>query len=126
MINTRNILVAAASLLAIASPAFADDFTVNGRGSSEDAQVLNVGYADLNLSNQAGQKSLHYRIGRAIDSLCSDAGVRDLGRMSESKRCSTLAWHSANAQIDRVVAFAANPNTGKLAMSSISIATPAR
>ena len=126
MINTRNILVAAASLLAIASPAFADDFTVNGRSSPDDAQVVNVRFADLNLTNQAGQKSLHYRIGRAIDSMCSDAGVRDLGRISESKRCSTLAWQSASAQIDRAVALAANPNGGKLAMTTISIASPAR
>ena len=126
MINTRNILVAAASLLAIASPAFAEDFTVNGRSSPDDAQVVNVGFADLNLASTSGQRALHYRIGSAVQSLCDQPGTRDLGAVMESKRCSTLAWQSASAQIDQAVAFAATPNKGKLAMSSISITTPAR
>ena len=130
MINTRNIIIAAASLLAIASPAYAEDFTVNGRSQSEDTPVVHVGFADLNLTSQPGQKSLHYRVGRAIRTLCTQEGVRDLGRMSESNRCDKLAWESATPQIqtavDRAVAFAANPNGGKLAMSSITLATPAR
>ena len=130
MINTRNVFIAAASLLVIASPACADDFTVHGRSHADDVPVVNVGFTDLNLASKPGQQALHYRVGRAISTLCTQEGVRDLGRMSESKRCGKLAWDSATSQIqtavDRAVAFAANPNGGKLAMSSITLATPAR
>ena len=126
MINTRNIVIAAASLLVIASPAFAGDFTVNGRSPSEDVPVVRVGFADLNLRSQAGQKSLHYRIRAAVRSMCEEPGTCDEGSMMDATHCSTLAWQSASAQIDRAVDVAANPNKGKLAMSSISIATPAR
>ena len=95
----RNIIVpalAALSLAAVPTP------------SSAETVSIDVEYADLNLSNEAGMAALERRIERAIERICGDDNARQTFRLREQRRCAAQAKASANEQIARIVRNSTN------------------
>lgn len=98
-------IVAAASLgTLISSPVYAGD--QNGpvviTGHNEDLVVRRVSYADLNLTQQHGQKTLYRRVSYAVGDVCEEA-VGPGGTRFESVGCSHRAWKGATPQINRAI-----------------------
>lgn len=88
---------AAATFIAAASPASAQDGDVVIRGLPEGTKVERVSYRDLNLRLIAHLNILNERVGRAVRQVC-DFEPRD--NMSDSYRdCSNAAWAGARPQI---------------------------
>lgn len=69
-----------------------------------DRPVAYVGYADLNLRNEAGIAVLKGRIHRAATDLCVDRETRDIERMVLGSACRAAAIESAEGQLTLAVA----------------------
>jgi UrcA family protein len=52
-----------------------------------DAQMVRVGYADLNLGTDAGAKALYQRIHAAAVRVCGDADTRQLDMAAAAQAC---------------------------------------
>ena len=74
-----------------------------------------VGYADLDLTTPSGVAMLDRRIAQAINRVCNRGDVRDLGSMSEERRCRSEARLAANSQRTGALASA---NPGPVQFSS--------
>ena len=72
----------------------------------EELVVRHVSYADLNLTADAGQRTLNRRVDVAVNDLCMEANGGNDGSPSfkfSMQRCSIGAWDSAIPQIARAV-----------------------
>lgn len=66
-----------------------------------------VSYADLNLTNPAGQATLVTRVGHAVDRVCGGRHTsRDLQTKTAFRRCSALSMASAQARMAEAIAAA--------------------
>jgi len=66
-----------------------------------------VSYADLNLTNPAGQATLATRVGHAVDRVCGGRHTsRDLQTKTAFRRCSALSMASAQARMAEAIAAA--------------------
>jgi UrcA family protein len=87
--------------------------------SAQDAPTAKVGYADLDLTSAAGQKTLARRLSGAINHVCENPGHADLATVMAWKQCRTVARISAHtemaAAIDRSIRLAAKSSTEQLA-----------
>jgi UrcA family protein len=93
--STRFTATLAATLCAVAAPAFAAD--TNG-GARQKA----VHYSDLDLTTQQGQKALHKRISYAATNVCA---TRDL---TQYMTCRSAALQSAKEPVGIAIAKAEN------------------
>ena len=63
-----------------------------------------VSYADLDLSNSAGDAALRGRIKKAASSLCVQRGALQLPQMMQQRRCYAAALASAETQVSQAIA----------------------
>jgi UrcA family protein len=82
----RTILAAAA--LAGAAPVLAEPVTVA------------VPHADLDLTREAGRKTLDQRVARAAQKVCGPIGTRDLARVAAHEACVAEARATAQPQVE--------------------------
>lgn len=92
----RNTIIATAaaaiSLAVIASPATAQD----------QAQTVEVEFADLNISSDRGMEALQNRVRAAVRQVCPRAEYGPVSRTLEARRCSELAMNDAQQQISQL------------------------
>ena len=56
--------------------------------TGEQAPSVRVGYADLDLTQEAGRRTLDRRLQRAVESVCpDDNGIRDTARLAAIRAC---------------------------------------
>ncbi len=86
----------------------------------EDFHTERVAYADLDLANEAGQRTLLRRVGSAVKEVCSfEPG---LPVVHSYHRCVHGAWNGANPQIAQAVARAKEiALTGKSSIAATAI-----
>jgi len=88
----------AAALIATGAPAFA----------GQDAGIVRVRYADLDLSTATGARTLRHRIAMAMESACgSYAGTATSAGMSEADAITKCRAANAAAADQRVAAIVA-------------------
>ena len=85
----------------IAAAAAAEPVVVEGR---PPANMIRVGYADLNLATSDGQAALDARVRSAARQLCIDRGVIGVWHKMKSRKCLTEALADARPQIRQAVA----------------------
>jgi UrcA family protein len=96
-------LTASASLMLAAGPAAARDVTVVA-SVEDEVPVARVSFADLDLADKGGQRTLRGRVSSAIRSVCAPAydGVASI----RYTQCRTSAWNEARPQMASAVARA--------------------
>ena len=121
------VMVAAASLFVVASPAFGRPIVVT---APSDVITRHVSYADLNLATAPGEKTLYRRVGGAVSDVCDEAVGGDNGSTEyrfSMHRCSGEAWDGARPQILRAVHRArdiASTGSSSIAAAAIVITIP--
>ena len=95
----------AASPLAMALPAAAQNTEVVVRGLPEGTNMRLVSYSDLNLNLIAHRKVLDSRVNHAVREVC-EYQPRDI-TMSGYRKCADAAWAGATPQITRAYVRAA-------------------
>ena len=70
------------------------------------AETVKVGYADLNLSNQAGVNVLNHRVAAAITKVCGEIDPNNLSEAAYISKCRAAAKVSTAQQIASVVSSA--------------------
>ncbi len=93
------IAITAIELLAI-SPASAKDPPLVV--TAEPLPTRNVSFADLNLASAADARTLHRRVGEAVNEVCQISPGPSQQRFDDLD-CSASAWAGARPQIDRAV-----------------------
>jgi UrcA family protein len=92
----------------LALAATAAGFATTGIGVSpalaRSADVVTVGYSDLNLASVAGRRALDNRIDAAIDQVCSDGDSAELRAYVLQRACRTEATAAALPQRDAAIA----------------------
>lgn len=98
--RVRNAFLALAATLAA--------FATTGIGVSpafaRNAEVVSVGYSDLNLASPSGRRALDNRIEAAIDLVCSEGETAELRAHALSRACRAEATATAASQRDAAVA----------------------
>lgn len=111
----------AASLLAATAAAGQDKPVVVYGEPHEDIRTERVSYADLDLSQRAGQGTLNRRVSGAVKRVCLHDGYgarQDFGY----ERCADDAWGGARPQIKRAIARAKEiALTGKSSIAATAI-----
>ena len=104
-----NKILATAALAAAfgAAPALAADPAPAPRSAA-------VGYSDLNLASEAGQRILDARIGRAVREVCGEASDIDVRGRNLVAQCRADTAKAAAAK-RRAVLASARPNAGQIA-----------
>lgn len=77
-----------------------------GLPSSVEAPQATVAYADLDLSTEAGQKTLDRRITGAVRKICGSQRSATLAERRAIQRCHSAAMNDANGKAEIVVARA--------------------
>lgn len=98
--RVRNAFVFAAAVAA----SLASIGTAVAPAQAAPADVILVGYSDLNLASSAGQRTLDNRIAAAVASVCNDGESLDLRSNSLSRSCRAEASAAAQVQRDAAVA----------------------
>jgi UrcA family protein len=107
--TSRPFLLCAAGLATIVtlgaavSPALARPSEVVVTAQRDEAPTAIVAYRDLNLASASGRKALHSRVNRAVKSLCPIDGIMALSLEAAAKECRSVAWLSANPQIETAI-----------------------
>lgn len=70
------------------------------------AETVKVGYADLNLSNQAGVNVLNHRVAAAITQVCGEVDPKNLSEAASITQCRSAAKVSTAQQVASVVSSA--------------------
>jgi UrcA family protein len=86
--KTLSLVIAGVASLTVAAAAFAADVT--------EVRSTRVGYADLNLANDAGVAHLYARLRNAASQVCAYSSVRDL----VAQDCAARALDGAVASVD--------------------------
>ncbi len=68
--------------------------------------TVEVPYADLDLTTEAGQDSLETRISAAIKVVCAKPDMRVLKAAAAWQSCKTSAASDASEQLEKSIAFA--------------------
>ena len=90
---------AAASVIAIGSPASAQSIVVVSP-PIPNLRVQHVAYWDLNLATRAGEQTLHRRVGNAVENVCLYDPGRWYGLSAPRyNSCATRAWNRARPQM---------------------------
>lgn len=95
--------------------------------SPAELVVRHISYADLNLASLSGEKTLKYRVGGAVRSLCDEVAGPDTGDLQSTvaiMECGKDAWGQARPQMARAVARAheiALTGTSTIAATAITI-----
>jgi UrcA family protein len=95
-----------------------------------DVVTRHIGYADLNLASQVGERTLNRRVDGAVNNLCSEAMGGDDGSMATKiaeRRCYNSGWNQARPQIVRAVQRAQDINStgsSSLAAAAITLSIP--
>ena len=96
----------------------------------EEVVVRHIGYADLNLLVEAGQRTLNRRVDVAVTDLCTEANGGNDGSTSfkySMKRCSVGAWNDARPQIARAIERSqelASTGQSTIAATALAISLP--
>ena len=77
------------------------------RALSENVPSVQVDYSDLNLTTEAGVKSLQQRIVGAARQVCGTPGPRHLSAVAASRACQTAAISRAMEEVQMPVLAAA-------------------
>jgi UrcA family protein len=93
-------VLAASSAVIAASAAEAKDITVYAEPEGE-ALTRTIKYADLNLAEEAGQRSLKGRVSRAVRFVCGPFDVRV--QATQRRECIDFAWSGARPQMAQAV-----------------------
>ena len=96
---TKHLILAALASIAIGQPAFAQDAPAN--------PSVTVRHRDLDLSTEAGTRTLDRRIWRAVVEVCGKAPDYDIEGKNDVRECRRDTRRIASAQADVVVANAA-------------------
>lgn len=88
-----SIALVAAALTGAAAPALAQP--------AATAQLVSIGYSDLNLASDAGRATLQTRIDNAADRACAYNGVVSLREIMFSSRCRDDFQAKAEAQVSQ-------------------------
>lgn len=91
--------LALAAVAATLTMGFASAPAMSATPAGQAPQVT-VNYADLNLSTDAGARTLHARIERAARRVCVDNGTRGVEALARQRRCEASAVDAAVASID--------------------------
>jgi UrcA family protein len=87
------------------------------RTNEEQPPTVKVGYADLDLTTEAGQVKLHRRIVSAAKSVCPfDGMLHDMPHMRLQRDCMDTALASAEIKVAQAV-DAANPHGQRYALA---------
>jgi UrcA family protein len=76
------------------------------------APTRTVFYGDLDLTSSPGQQTLDRRLGNAVNSLCGERDIRDLGLYRAYRMCRDAAQASTRAQVMIAMASAHRRLTG--------------
>jgi UrcA family protein len=113
-------LLCAATLVAVASPAFADTVVTGKRPQSDGRITKVVSYSDLDITTAVGEKALMRRVSGAVRFVCSPAG----DFMQESS-CHSYAWRGARPQISLALDQAkSNPALAAATLSTLTVSAP--
>jgi UrcA family protein len=113
----------------IGSPAVAKSRPILVNAPAEEIITRSVSYADLNLAAPAGERSLMYRVGSAVNGLCNEVAGGDSSFISSLTvtRCVSATWQQAQPQVDIALQRAREiAATGKssIAAAALIIAAP--
>jgi UrcA family protein len=108
------------TLGAAISPALARPSDVVVTAQRDEVPVAIVAYGDLDLVSDSGRQALHARVNRAVKSLCPIQGIMQLSQQSAAKSCRSVAWLSADPQIERALQRArfASASGGTIAVTA--------
>lgn len=102
----RSLVAASALALGLAAgPALAD--------GPDAAPAVQVSYADLDVSKQAGAEALYRRIQAAARSVCERADGRDIDRFMRYRQCYSEAIEAALKQANLKTLYAVHNRTIK-------------
>ena len=117
------VLASGSALLLAAGTAHAKDVTVYAE-SNEEALTRTVSYADLNLVERAGQKTLDRRVGRAVRYVCEPLDTPGIDPLHSA--CLDYAWTGARPQMARAIERAQQlAATGTSSIAPVAIAVRA-
>lgn len=74
--------------------------------SAADIVTVQVGYADLDLTTDAGKDVLETRVSTAIKTACVKPESRSLKAAQAWENCKDSASNSASDQVEKAIAFA--------------------
>jgi UrcA family protein len=99
------VATAAASSVFIAAPASAQQGTIYVQAPAPpNLRIERVGYWDLNLATRAGERTLHRRVGGAVERVCLYDPHRWYGMSDpDYNQCRTGSWRRARPQIAAAV-----------------------
>jgi UrcA family protein len=97
--NHQTLGLALAAVAATLTMGFASAPALSGTPAAAAPQVT-VNYADLNLSTDAGARTLHARIERAARRVCVENGTRGVAVLAREQRCMASAIDAAVGAID--------------------------
>jgi UrcA family protein len=108
------------TLGAAVSPALAKPSDVVVTAQRDEAPTAIVAYRDLNLASASGRKALDSRVSRTIKSLCPISGIMPLSQEAAARACRSVAWLSANPQIETAIQRArfASSSDGSIVVTS--------
>jgi UrcA family protein len=72
---------------------------IAGFAGAATAETVTVSSADLNLTSEAGLRSLNHRISAAVTTVCGATDPRNLTEMSSIESCRKTAMASATQQV---------------------------
>jgi UrcA family protein len=101
-------ILAAVSIAATGMPALAahpgpDSHAPAVAGREEPLPSREVSYADLDLSNPAGMKTLDMRIAGAVETLCPEPEVRSMDAIADMQHCRRTARDSVRLQVQAAI-----------------------
>ena len=86
---------------------------------AQDAPVVHVSYADLDLASVAGAKTFERRVAGAVVEVCGDPDRGDLPLVAEMTRCRMTARAGVREQVQRAYALrGAHPSTGSMVLAA--------
>jgi UrcA family protein len=89
--STNNSVIAAVVFSVLSGVSSLGNATLN----ELDVESVRVSYADLNLTEKAGQQTLYQRIRNAADEVCGEVRSLTLSQVSEKRECVEKALNSA-------------------------------
>jgi len=119
MFGVAAALTASASLMLAAGPAAARDVTVVA-SVEDEVPVARVSFADLDLADKGGQRSLRGRVSSAIRTVCAPA--YDGTGSIRYAQCQSNAWAQARPQMISAVARASRLAAGNATVEDRALA----
>jgi UrcA family protein len=115
MIGCKLAILATISIAMAGAPASAAPKTRHVAGIDASTDTRTVAYDDLNLTTQAGAKTLDSRVTDAVRALCPEPAVASSDAIADYQHCRRMAKegtrHQVQAAIDEATRLASIPRS---------------